>query len=44
VLRFPSNARADLPTIVADLVAEHGDKLPEGFVVVQPGRIRFARD
>ena len=42
--RLAPNARADLPTIVADLVAEHGDKLAERFVVVQPGRIRFARD
>jgi predicted nuclease of predicted toxin-antitoxin system len=41
LLRFPSNARGHLPTIVVDLVAEHGDKLTERFVVVQPGRIRF---
>jgi predicted nuclease of predicted toxin-antitoxin system len=41
LLRFPSNARADLPTIVTHLVAEHEDKLAERFVVVQPGRIRF---
>ncbi len=41
LLRFPSDARADLPTTVADLVANHGEKLAESFVVVQPGRIRF---
>jgi predicted nuclease of predicted toxin-antitoxin system len=41
LLRFPSNARANLPNIVVDLVAEHGDKLAERFVVVEPGRIRF---
>jgi hypothetical protein len=39
--RFPSNARANLPTMVSDFVAEHGEKLAARFVVVQPGRIRF---
>ena len=41
LLRFPSNARANLPAIVVELVAEHGEKLAERFVVLQPGRIRF---
>jgi hypothetical protein len=33
--------RADLPTMVSDFVAEHGEKLAARFVVVQPGRTRF---
>jgi predicted nuclease of predicted toxin-antitoxin system len=41
LLRFPSKARANLPAIVVKLVAEHGSKLAERFVVLQPGRIRF---
>ncbi len=41
LVRFPSNARTNLPTIVADLVAEHGERLADRFVVIQPGRIRF---
>jgi len=36
-----SDARADLPTMVSDFVAEHGEKLATPFVVVQPGRTRF---
>ena len=41
LLRFPSSARAGLPEAVVNLVADHGEKLRERFVVVQPGRIRF---
>jgi predicted nuclease of predicted toxin-antitoxin system len=41
LLRFPANARAILPDVVVELVTEHGDKLKDHFVVVQPGRIRF---
>ena len=41
LLRFPSSARAGLPAAVVRLVADHGEKLRERFVVVQPGRIRF---
>jgi predicted nuclease of predicted toxin-antitoxin system len=41
LLRFPSNARATLPAMIVDLVAKHGEKLAERFVVLQPGRIRF---
>jgi predicted nuclease of predicted toxin-antitoxin system len=43
LLRFPTTARADLPLILTNFVAEHGDKLSECFVVVQPGRIRFTK-
>ena len=41
LLRFPSSARAGLPAAVLNLVANHGEKLRERFVVVQPGRVRF---
>ncbi len=41
LLRFPSAARAKLPSMVVNLVAEHGEKLSRRFVVLQPGRIRF---
>ncbi|HEY1364171.1 MAG TPA: DUF5615 family PIN-like protein [Xanthobacteraceae bacterium] len=41
MLRFPSKARAHLPATVVNVVAQHGEKLAERFVVVQPGRIRF---
>ena len=42
LLRFPSSARANLPAQVADVIAHHGEKLRERFVVLQPGAIRFA--
>jgi predicted nuclease of predicted toxin-antitoxin system len=42
LLRFPSTARGSLPAVLVELVAQHGEKLAERFVVVQPGRIRFA--
>ena len=41
LVRFPSTARAELPTLVVRLVAEHVDKLSDHFTVMQPGRIRF---
>ncbi len=41
LLRFPSNARATLPAMVADVVAKHGAKLSGRFVVLQPGRMRL---
>jgi predicted nuclease of predicted toxin-antitoxin system len=43
LLRFPTAARAHLSAFVADVVAEHGEKLAERFVVHQPGRIRFSK-
>jgi predicted nuclease of predicted toxin-antitoxin system len=42
LLRFPSTARANLPARVVEVVASHGEKLEECFVVLQPGLIRFA--
>jgi predicted nuclease of predicted toxin-antitoxin system len=41
LLRFPSSARAGLPKAVVNLVANHGEKLRNRFVVIQPGRVRF---
>jgi predicted nuclease of predicted toxin-antitoxin system len=41
LIRFPANRRANLPSVVVDLVAKHGAKLNGRFVVLQPGRIRF---
>jgi predicted nuclease of predicted toxin-antitoxin system len=43
LLRFPTDARANLPAFVASVVAEYGDKLSERFAVLQPGRIRFSK-
>ncbi len=43
LLRFPSTTRAQLPSLVADLVAKHAERLKGSFVVVQPGRIRFSK-
>jgi predicted nuclease of predicted toxin-antitoxin system len=41
LLRFPSAGRSDLPAMVVDIVEQHGDKLGDRFVVLQPGRVRF---
>jgi predicted nuclease of predicted toxin-antitoxin system len=41
LLRFVATARADLPALVVDVAARHGDMLAGRFVVIQPGRIRF---
>ncbi len=43
LLRFPTAARTSLPAFVANVVAEHGEKLSGRFVVLQPGRIRFSQ-
>ena len=42
LVRFPSNARSSLPTMIVEMVARHGEKLADRFVVVEPGRIRFS--
>jgi predicted nuclease of predicted toxin-antitoxin system len=41
LLRYPSAARRNLPALVVDTVAKHGEKLRDRFVIVQPQRIRF---
>ena len=41
LVRFPSTARAGLPELMVDIVAQHGEKLGQGFAVIQPGRVRF---
>jgi len=41
LVRFPSIARAGLPAMLVEIVAQHGEKLGRGFAVIQPGRVRF---
>jgi hypothetical protein len=41
--KFPATARSSLPALVVDLVAKHGEKLTEHFVMLQPRRVRFSR-
>jgi predicted nuclease of predicted toxin-antitoxin system len=41
LLRFPSGARDNLPSMVVDLADKYGEKLSERFIVLQPGRIRL---
>lgn len=40
LVRYPSTRRANLPAILAELVAKHGEQLGGRFIVVEPGRIR----
>lgn len=41
-LRFPSKTRSLLAENVVELVKNHGKKLQNHFVVMQPGRIRIS--
>jgi predicted nuclease of predicted toxin-antitoxin system len=41
LVRLPSTARAGLPGMLVEIVAQHGEKLGECFTVIQPGRVRF---
>ena len=41
LLRYPSTARATLPATVVDVVNNYTEKLPNRFVVLEPGRVRF---
>lgn len=43
-IRFPTNTRQTLPTAVLKLIQERGDRLPGGFVVLTPGRVRIGRN
>jgi predicted nuclease of predicted toxin-antitoxin system len=43
LVRFPSIARTSLPAMLVEIVAQHGEKLSECFVVIEPGRVRFGR-
>ena len=43
LLRFPGNARSTLVASVLQLVREYDVDLPNAFVVVQPGQVRFSR-
>ena len=42
LIRFPGNARRTLAQSVLQLVQDHADDLPNAFVVVQPGQVRFS--
>lgn len=43
LIRFPGNARSTLARSILQLVREYGADLPNAFVVVQPGQVRFSR-
>jgi len=43
LIRYPGNARRSLGQAVVSVVAEFGDRLSAGFVVVEPGRARLSR-
>jgi predicted nuclease of predicted toxin-antitoxin system len=43
LIRLPGNARGSLEQAIRDVVAEFGDRLGTGFVVVEPGRARLSR-
>ena len=43
LLRFPGNARKQLPGAVLDFIRKRQDRLAGCFAVVQPGRIRVRR-
>jgi hypothetical protein len=40
-IRFPASLRSLLPGTIIRLVEDHGAKLRDAFVVVQPGRVRI---
>lgn len=42
LIRFPANLRSTLAQSVLQVVQEHGEKLSNAFVVVQPGQVRFS--
>jgi predicted nuclease of predicted toxin-antitoxin system len=41
LIRFPGNARQKLAESVVRFVRKNGEKLSNGFVVIQPGHIRI---
>lgn len=43
LIRFSARHRSTLAQSVLQVVQEHGEKLMNAFVVVQPGQIRFSR-
>ncbi len=43
LIRFPASQRSILAQSMLQVVQEHGDKLTNAFVVVQPGQVRFSR-
>jgi predicted nuclease of predicted toxin-antitoxin system len=43
LIRFPGDLRQTLARSILKLVQDQGEKLPGGFIVVQPGRVRISR-
>ncbi|MDO8753424.1 MAG: DUF5615 family PIN-like protein [Anaerolineales bacterium] len=43
LIRFPASQRSALAQSVVQVVQEHGEKLSNSFVVIQPGQVRFSR-
>ena len=43
LIRYPNSVRQKLPADVINLIGLHGKSIVGCFVVVQPGRIRFAK-
>ena len=44
LVRYPGDARSSVGAAVVRTVAELGDRLPGGFVVIEPGRARISRN
>jgi predicted nuclease of predicted toxin-antitoxin system len=43
-IRFPANARKELPKAVLNLIKDEGARLGGSFVVMRPGRTRIGRN
>lgn len=43
LIRFPARARKAMVAAVTTLVTDHGDRLPQRFAVVAPGRVRISQ-
>lgn len=43
LVRFPGNARESMTDALVSLVRQHGNRLGDRFVVLQPGRVRMSR-
>ena len=42
-VKFPTHARRGKPGAVVEAVTKFGERLQQGFAVVEPGRVRLAR-
>lgn len=43
LVRFPASQRSALAQSVLQVVQEHGEKLTNAFVVIQPGQVRLSQ-